>query len=62
MDDSEDIYVNEDLEKKIEGLKKWMEQREEEGKRVIIGRDFNARTGEMGGEDQYGGESRNNKD
>lgn len=27
-----------------------MEEREEEGRRVIIGGDFNARTGEMGGE------------
>lgn len=27
-----------------------MEEKEEEGRRVIIGRDFNARTGEMGGE------------
>lgn len=48
------VYVNEDLEKKIEGLKKWMEEREEEGRRVIIGGDFNARTGEMG-EGPYGG-------
>lgn len=46
------IYVNEDLEKKIEGFKKWMEQRKEEGRRVIIGRDFNARTGEMREKDQ----------
>lgn len=55
------VYVNEDLEKKIEGLKKWMEEREEEGRRVIIEGDFNARTGEMG-EGPYGGGSRNNKD
>lgn len=54
------------LEKKIEGLKKWMEEREEEGKSVIIG-DFNARTGGMGGkvnmgEDQGTIKTRNSKD
>jgi len=61
------VYVNEDLEKKIEELKKWMEEREEEGRRVIIGGDFNARTGEMGGkvnmgEDQGAIKTRNSKD
>ncbi|KMQ84349.1 hypothetical protein RF55_17916 [Lasius niger] len=42
------IYVNEDLERKIERLKKWMEESEEGGRRVVIGGDFNARTGEVG--------------
>ncbi|XP_070170412.1 golgin subfamily A member 6-like protein 22 [Polyergus mexicanus] len=61
------VYVNEDLERKIEGLKKWMEEREEEGRRIIIGGDFNARTGEMGGrvnlgEEEEIGKNRNSKD
>ncbi|KMQ88770.1 hypothetical protein RF55_11684 [Lasius niger] len=43
------VYVNEDIERKIEGLKKWMEESEEKGKRVVIGGDFNTRIGEMGG-------------
>ncbi|KMQ84236.1 hypothetical protein RF55_18131, partial [Lasius niger] len=61
------IYVNENLERKIEGLKKWMEESKEEGRRVVIGGDFNARTGEMGGRVNMGEEekiikSRNSKD
>jgi len=39
------IYVNKDIERKLEGLKGWMEIDEEEV-RTIIGGDFNARTGE----------------
>lgn len=38
------IYVNKDLERKLEKLREWMEE-EEEGVRVLIGEDFNARTG-----------------
>lgn len=41
-------HVREDMERKIETLKHWMEEKEEEGKKVIIGRDFNAKTGERG--------------
>lgn len=39
--------MNEDFERKMEGLKKWMEE-EEGGARTIIG-NFNVRTGEEGG-------------
>ncbi|XP_070157223.1 uncharacterized protein [Polyergus mexicanus] len=58
------VYVNEDLERKIEGLKKWMEEREEEGRRIIIGSDFNARTGGRVnlGEEEENGKNRNSKD
>lgn len=50
------VYVNGDIEKKLEGLKKWMESREE-GVRTIFGGDFNARTGREGGR-EIGGEGR----
>lgn len=43
-----EVYVNNDLEEKLETLREWMESREE-GVRVLIGGDFNARTGEVGG-------------
>lgn len=44
-----EVYVNNDLEeKKLETLREWMESTEE-GVRVLIGGDFNARTGEVGG-------------
>lgn len=36
------IYVNNDLERKLEELKKWTEKKGEK-KRIIIGEDFNAR-------------------
>ncbi|XP_071572354.1 uncharacterized protein [Temnothorax nylanderi] len=42
------IYVNNDIDKKLEGLKEWTEEGEK-GVRTIIGGDFNARTGEEGG-------------
>jgi len=42
------IYVNGDMEKKLEELKEWMKKREE-GVKTIIGRDFKARTGREGG-------------
>lgn len=53
-----EIYVNEDREK-VRGIEEMDEK--EESRRVIIGGNFNARTGEMGA-DQYGGEARNIKD
>jgi len=42
------VYVNKDLEGKMDKLRRWMEDREEEVS-VIIGGDFNARTGRKGG-------------
>ena len=43
------VYVNKDLQRKLEELKEWMEGREE-GVRVVIGGDFNVRTGGEGGD------------
>lgn len=43
------VYVNEDLEKKLEELRNWMEE-ERGGIKTLIGENFNARTGEEGGE------------
>jgi len=36
--------INGDLKKKMDGIKEWMKEREE-GRKMIIGRDFNTRTG-----------------
>lgn len=38
------MYVNKDLESKLEMLKEWIQEKEERV-RVVIGGDFNARTG-----------------
>lgn len=43
------MYVNGDMEKKLQSLRVWMEEKEK-GILTIIGGDFNARTGEKGGE------------
>jgi len=42
------VYVNKDMERKLEGLKEWMEEKER-GVRTLIGGDFNARSGDEGG-------------
>lgn len=60
------VYINADMERKLEGLKGWMEEREK-GVKTIIGGDFKARTGEEGGwgeEEEQGedGRSRKSKD
>lgn len=39
--------MNKDLEEKMEKLREWREDREE-GMRVLIGGDFNARTDKIG--------------
>lgn len=45
-----EIYVNGDMERKLQRMRGWMEEREE-SLNTIIGGDFNARTGEGGVED-----------
>ncbi|CAK9799089.1 Transposon TX1 uncharacterized 149 kDa protein [Anthophora plagiata] len=49
------VYVNKDLERKLGMLREWMEEKER-GVRIIIGGDFNARTGSQGGRIQKEGE------
>lgn len=44
------IYVNNDLERKLEELKKWTEEKGEK-ERIIIGGDFIGREGEIIGEE-----------
>lgn len=41
------VYVNKDLETKLQFIKEWMEDKEE-GARVVIRGDFNVRTGRKG--------------
>ncbi|XP_076301689.1 uncharacterized protein LOC143219703 [Lasioglossum baleicum] len=43
------VYVNGDLDKKLDEMGEWVEAREK-GVKVILGGDFNARTGREGGE------------
>ena len=42
------VYVNGDMEQKVEKMRGWME-RQSEKERVIVGGNFNARTGTEGG-------------
>ena len=42
------VYVNGDLQRKLEDIGEWMEEREG-GVLVLTGGDINARTGEEGG-------------
>jgi len=56
------IYANGDMEKKLEQLKKWMEEWKE-GVKTIIEEDFNARTGgEYGSRRKRGKKGKNSKD
>ncbi|KYN13299.1 hypothetical protein ALC57_14516 [Trachymyrmex cornetzi] len=47
------VYINMDLQSKLEGMVEWMEGREE-GVKTVIGGDFNVRTGREGGENNGG--------
>lgn len=49
------LYVNGDMEKKLEGLKNYIEEREK-GAKILIGGDFNAGTEELGGKTEEGGQ------
>ncbi|EZA49489.1 hypothetical protein X777_12283 [Ooceraea biroi] len=59
------VYVNGDIEEKLERLEEWVEGKEE-GVKTIIGRDFNARTGGEGrimmGEEEKEGGGRKSRD
>jgi len=59
------VYVNKDMERKLEELKEWMEEKEK-GVRTLIGEDFNARAGDergrIEGEDWEGSKYRRSKD
>lgn len=61
------VYVNGDLEEKMNQLREWMEDRVE-GVKMLIGGDFNARIGREGGrirrdgEEEMGEEKRNSRD
>ncbi|XP_039312991.1 uncharacterized protein LOC120359478 [Solenopsis invicta] len=58
------VYANQDLGEKLEGLRGWMEEKEEGIRTICGGGDFNARTGEEGGklnEDEWGEEEKGRK-
>ncbi|XP_077280504.1 uncharacterized protein LOC143907534 [Temnothorax americanus] len=60
------VYINKDMDRKLEDLKEWVEEIER-GVRVLIGGDFNARTGKEGGfveegEEEMGEGERRSKD
>lgn len=50
------VYVNKNLKRKMEKLREWIENREEEVK-VLIGGTFKARTGRKGGSEREKGKS-----
>ena len=49
------VYINGDMEEKLEKLKEWTENGEQEWE-TLIGGDWNARTGRRGGWEMEGGE------
>lgn len=59
------VYVNGDMEEKLEGIREWVEERGS-GVKTLIGGDFNARTGREGGKINVDGgeeeEGRRSKD
>lgn len=61
------VYINGDIEAKLERMRGWMEEKDTGVKTVIEGGDFNARTGREGGgvmEDDWevmGGDGRRQK-
>jgi len=42
------VYVGGGIQKSLQDLERWMQDKKEE-KKILLGRDFNARTGEEGG-------------
>lgn len=54
------VYVNGDMEEKLERMKDWMDEKKE-GTWMIVGGDFNARTGTGGGGVTRGGKRKEGK-
>lgn len=58
-----EVYIREDLERKLRALKEWFSNQEEKGKegKMILGGDFNVRTGKEGERIRIGKEEDNGK-